>query len=220
MRFKNAQKIIQSKTPSSQMTLKEVLKIIQSNRPFDALQKLNTDLFMYPNNINGCADAYIDGHLYCFKFTPNQIFINKRNVFKNEKSITESLHIRKIGGYSCSEHNQAQKTSKALMTSRRDGFNRIKRDIERTIYIRDIVMSKESYSDITTQERSFFIHSLVTYRSVLENEFQFVFPLEVLVSNLINNKDELAIFFKIVIEEKMIGINNFFKSKRYPITHL
>lgn len=220
MRFQEAADVIKHRSHHNPMRLKEVQQIILSMKPFDALSKLNVELFNFPHHIHSYADCYIDGKLYCFRFTPKQIFINQRKDLKNKKEITESLHIRKVGGYACSQHNDEQKLSKALTASRRDNFNKTKRDIERTILFRDAIMNKESYTDITIMERSFLLNSLVTYRSVLDEEFEFVFPLEVLISNLMNNKDDLDLFFNIVIDEKMTGLRNLVKPIRHEIKHL
>lgn len=172
---------------NSDMTLNEVFNIINTNKPFEALQRLNVELFKHPHQIYyGCAEQVIDNQTYCFRFTPNKIFVSKRKAKKVTKMISER--------FSKHHYNHIETASKERKTS----LNQFK-SLKRVLGFKQRIKNSEN-GKLSDKERYFISDMLHEYRTAFDGKFNTCCQKR-LISNMEKSQKHALSFFSIAYQE-------------------
>lgn len=174
------------KKNNGSMSLDEVFRVINEHKPFDAVQILNVQLFDYPFNLHSYGEQIIDGQSYCFRFTPEKIFVSKRSMKKVKKDIIER--------YSFVAKNQSEKHEKRTF---------IKNNIaalKRILTFKNDFMMIEKDVDFPIKMNYFISDALHKYRSAFDGKFNTCCQKR-MIKNMIQSKPYGIGFFDIAFQK-------------------
>lgn len=173
---------------NADISLKEVLSVIDNNEPFDALKVLIEKLFHSPLNLHSYSWAVIDRQTYCFKFTPERIFVSKQSEKKVRKHIVEK--------YTCiSNHKKTKKETKRTLLK-----NKIAH-LKRILSFRNKAQSfGDETDDMPVTMRYFISDTLFRYRQAFDGKFNTCCQKR-MIKNMLKNKSHAIEFFNIAYLE-------------------